>query len=73
MYTIPHPKADTDRQYRKSKERGKGLLLTEATCRAETINITKYLNTKYKEDQLGNIAKVIANNHKINNLNSNKG
>jgi hypothetical protein len=64
MHKMPHPKAGTDRQYRKNKERGKGLLHTEATYRAETINITKHLNTKCKEDQLGYIAKAIANNHK---------
>jgi putative methionine-R-sulfoxide reductase with GAF domain len=70
---MPHTKADTDRQYRKSKERGKGLLQTEATYRAEAINMAQYLNTKCKEDLLGNIAKAIANNHEINNSNSSKG
>jgi len=59
---MPHHEADTDRQYRKSKERGKGLLQTEATYRAGTINIAKYLNTDYKEDKLGYIAKAIAFN-----------
>jgi hypothetical protein len=57
MYKMHHPKAHIDRLYIKSKERGRSLLQIGATYRAETINIAKYLNTKYKEDQFGNIAK----------------
>ena len=56
---MPHPQADTVTQYRKNKERGSGLLQTEATYRAETISTVKYLNTKYKDNQFGNPAKAI--------------
>ena len=52
MYKMHHPKADTDRIYVKRKEGGRSLLQTEATNKAEIINITEYLNTKYTEDHL---------------------
>jgi len=34
----------------KKKEGERGLLQVEAICKAEIMNIAKYLNTKYKED-----------------------
>ena len=37
---------------------GRGLVQVEAAYKAEIINITEYLNTKYKEDQLVNIVKI---------------
>jgi hypothetical protein len=46
-----HPKADIDGLCVKRKERGRGLIQTEATYKAEIIYIAEYLNTKYKEDQ----------------------
>jgi hypothetical protein len=41
----------------KRKEGGRGLVQAEAIFKTEKINISKYLNTKYKEDQLVNIFK----------------
>jgi proteasome lid subunit RPN8/RPN11 len=35
----------------KRKEERRGMLQTEVTYKAETINNVKYLNTKYKDDQ----------------------
>jgi hypothetical protein len=57
MYKMHHPKADIDRLYVKRKEEGRGLVQAEAAYKAEIINIAKYLNTKYKEDQFVNIVK----------------
>jgi len=34
----------------KRKEKGTGLLQTEATYKSEIINIAEYLTTKYKEN-----------------------
>jgi hypothetical protein len=36
-------------QYVKRKEKGTGLLQTEATYKSEIINIAEYLTTTYKE------------------------
>jgi hypothetical protein len=58
MYKMHHPKADIDRLYVKRKEGGRRLLQVEAAYKAEIINITEYLNTKYKEDRFVNIVKV---------------
>ena len=58
MYKIHHPKSDIDRLYVKRKEGGRGLVQAEAAYKAEIINISEYLNTKYREDQFFNIAKV---------------
>lgn len=44
-----NPKVGIVRLYMKRKERGRGLLLIEAT---EVIVIAEYLNTKYKQDQI---------------------
>ena len=57
MYKMHHPKADIDRLYVKRKEGGRGLVQVEAAYKAEIINIAKYLNTNYKEDQFVNIVK----------------
>jgi hypothetical protein len=57
MYKMHNPKADIDRLYVKRKEGGRGLVQFEAAYKAEIINIAKYLNTKYKEDQFVNIVK----------------
>jgi len=62
-----HSKADVDRIYMKRKEGGKGFLQTEATYKAEIINMAEYLKTKYTEDQFVNIVK----NHKSNQTNTN--
>ena len=62
-----HPKADVDRPCVKMKGGGRGLLQTEVTYKAKIIDISEYLNTKYKEDQFVNIVK----SHKINQPNMN--
>ena len=54
MYKMHH----IDRLYVKRKEGGRGLVQAEAAYKAEIINISEYLNTKYREDQFFNIAKV---------------
>jgi hypothetical protein len=61
MYKTHHPKADTDRLY------VKGLLQTEATYKAEAINIAEYLNTKHKNERFVCIVK----SHKSNQTNIN--
>ena len=48
--------------YQKQAEGGRGMSQTEATYRAEIINIAEYLNTKCAEDQFVNIVK----SHKSN-------
>jgi len=58
MYKMHHPKADIDRLYIKRKERGSGPVQIEAAYKAEIINIARYLNTNYKEDQFVNIVKI---------------
>jgi hypothetical protein len=57
MYKLHHPKTDTDRQYVKMKEGGRGLVQIAATYKAEIINIAEYLNKNYKEDQFLNVVK----------------
>ena len=57
MYKMHHTKADIDRLYVKRKEGGRGLVQVEAAYKAETINITEYLNTNYKEGLFVNIVK----------------
>jgi len=57
VYKMHHPKADIDRLYVKRKEGGRELEQTEATYKAEIINIAEYLNTNYKEDKFVNIVK----------------
>jgi hypothetical protein len=57
MYKMLHPKADIDRLYVKRREGGRGLVQVEAVYKAEIINIVKYLNTNYKEDQFVSIVK----------------
>jgi predicted GNAT family acetyltransferase len=57
MYKMHHTKADIDRLYVKRKEEGRGLVQAEATYKAEIINISEYLNTKYKEDQFVKVVK----------------
>ena len=52
-----HPKDDIDRIYMKRKEVGRGLLQSAVTHKAQIINISEYLNTKYAEDQFVNIVK----------------
>jgi len=47
MYIMLHPKSDIDRLHVKTKGGGGGLLQTEATYKAETINTAEYMNTKY--------------------------
>jgi hypothetical protein len=54
MYKMHHPEADTDRLYVKRKG-GRGLSQIEAAYKADIINITEYLNKRYKEDQFVNI------------------
>ena len=49
-------KADVDRLNIKTKG-GRGLLQTEATYKAEIINIAEHVNTKYGKDQFLNIVK----------------
>jgi hypothetical protein len=44
------------------------LLQTEATYKAEIINIAKYLNTKYKEDEIVNSVKSHKHNQPISQL-----
>ena len=61
MYKTHHPKADTDRLY------VKGLLQTEATYKAEAINIAEYLNTKHTNERFVCIVK----SHKSNQTNIN--
>jgi hypothetical protein len=58
MYKMHNPNADINRLYVKRKEGGRGLVQGEAAYKAEIVNITEYLNTKYKEDQFVNIVKV---------------
>jgi hypothetical protein len=58
MYKMHHPTAGIDRLYLKRKVGGRGLVQVEAAYKAEIINIAEYLDTKYKEDQFVNIAKV---------------
>jgi len=60
-----HPKAHIDRLYVKREEEGRGLLPIEATYKAEIINISEYLNTKYIKYQFVNIVK----SHKSNKPN----
>jgi hypothetical protein len=67
MYKLHHPKADIDRLYVKSKEGGRGLVQVEVAYKTEIINITEYLNTKYKGDQFVNIVK----NHESTQPNKN--
>ena len=67
MYKTHHPKADIDRIYMKKKERGRGLFQTEATYKAEIINIAEYLKTMYTEEQFVNIVK----NHESSQTNIN--
>jgi len=62
-----HPKAHINRLYVKRKEEGRGLLPNEAIHKAEIINISEYLKTKYTEDQFVNIVK----NHESNKPNMN--
>jgi hypothetical protein len=52
MYKMHHPKTDVDRlhEYVKRKEGDSGLLRTEATNKAEIINIAEYLNTEHAEE-----------------------
>jgi hypothetical protein len=50
-----YPKVDTDRLYAERKGGGRGLSQTEAAYKREKINIAKYLNKTYKEDQFVNI------------------
>ena len=57
MYKMHHPKADIDRLYVKRKKGGRGLVQVEAAYKVETINISEYPNTNYKEDQFVNIVK----------------
>jgi hypothetical protein len=47
----------TDRLYVKREKGGRGTVQVEAAYNAEIINIAKYLNTNYKEDQFVNIVK----------------
>jgi hypothetical protein len=58
MYKMHHPKPHINRLYVKRKEEGKGLLPTEAIYKAEIINISEYLKTKYIKDQFVNIVKI---------------
>jgi len=67
VYKMHHPKADIDRPCVKMKGGGRGLLQIEATYKAKIIDISEYLNTKYKEDQFVNIVK----SYKINQPNMN--
>ena len=57
MYTTCHPQVDVDWLYVKRKEEWRGLLQIEEIYKAEIINIVKYLDTKYKEDQIVNTVK----------------
>ena len=57
IYKVHDQIADIDRLYVKRKEGGRELVQVEAAYKAEIINIAKYLNTKYKEDQFVNIVK----------------
>jgi hypothetical protein len=57
MYKMQHPKADTGKLFVRRKEGGTGLVQTEVTYKAETIDIAEYRNTKYKEAQIVNIVK----------------
>jgi hypothetical protein len=57
MYKMHHGKANIDRLCVKRKEGGRGMLQVEVAYKTEIINIAKYLNTKYKEDQFLNIVK----------------
>ena len=52
----------------KEKQGGKNLLQTEATHQAEIINIAKYLNTKYKEDEI--LSRIKSHEHGQPNMNS---
>jgi hypothetical protein len=68
MYKIQHPKADTERRYKKRKEGGRGLLQVEAAHKAEIINTAEYLNTNYKH---GQFVKIIKNHESTQpNMNS---
>jgi len=55
MYRSHYPKVDVGELYVMRKEGGRGLLQVEATYKAEVISFTKYLSTKYTEDQFVNI------------------
>ena len=50
MYRTGYQKGDS--LHVRGKQGGKGLLQTEATYQPEIINIAKYLNTKYKEEEI---------------------
>jgi len=50
MYGMHHSTADIDRLYVKRKEGGTDVLQTDATNKAEIINIAQYLNTKHAKD-----------------------
>jgi hypothetical protein len=54
MYTVHHPKSDTDRIYVKRKEGERGQLQTEATYKVEIIITAEYFQTKYIEVQFKN-------------------
>jgi len=56
-YKMLHPTADINKRYTNRNGGGRCLLQTEATYKAEKINIVEYLNTKYTEDQFVNIVK----------------
>jgi hypothetical protein len=55
MYKMHHPKAD--RQAMCKEKRKERTAQVEAAYKAEIINIAKYINIKYKEDQFVNIVK----------------
>ena len=69
MYKMHHPKSDIDRIHvTRRGGGGSGLLQIEGTYKAETINIAKYLHTKYAEDQFVNTVKSHTGNQR--NMNS---
>jgi hypothetical protein len=64
VHKMHNAKLGIDRLYMKRKERGRDLLLIEAT---EVNNIAEYLNTKYKQDRIVDTVKC----HAINQPNMN--
>jgi hypothetical protein len=55
MCNTYHTKADIDRLYVKRKAGGRGLSQIEVAYKTEIINISEYLNKKYREDQFVSI------------------
>jgi len=58
---------------KKRKEERRGLLQTEATGQAVRMKSAEYLNTKYKEDQIVNIVKIMINQTTKYEFNKSKG